>query len=576
MVDRKPPTPTVVKRLFALSSNCCAFPDCSNPIVHGESVVGQICHIKAEKPKGPRFDMNQSDEERRAYENLILLCRNHHKIIDDDENTYTVEVLNEYKSHHESGHTVTAELNDNQIASLIQTALEEIVSGIDMISQTQGQNSQKLDINSQKLDIIIAGNKEAKLISRMQEVEASDPFWSYERTVNSHGDILSFEARPKKDSPNVIPLLSLNTNQEGIKKINKAFNEGREIELDPSDYDIDFHSLDPSKIIYMLDETDSFSHIGAIKLSPSNNYDSDSVSIESLDRDGRVLDRVVTTFQWLRKGKSESEGIIGGGAFLCELSLTIIRDEQYTSKLKVEKLDFANKKPLKISRSIELLKSIFVDQNATITLHGEEDFILYSPGVASVIEDESANTYFHNLSNLENLLSALDIIDGFCSQSIVFPGQYDEYFESTSLRLAKILSCGVVETHDSQNFTYSMSEENYKIFTAHIKKGDSIGLIILQENQSINFLGEHIDLGDCLTYAPSISIISSKKYVDNKSYENDIEICFQYDFIEYFYLNFIPDEVKIEIEAQHSNIFTAKFAFILNLAQKETSHCENL
>lgn len=57
------PTSTTIKKLFALSGNQCAFPKCPITIIEESSniVIGKICHIKAQSPKGPRYDENQSD-----------------------------------------------------------------------------------------------------------------------------------------------------------------------------------------------------------------------------------------------------------------------------------------------------------------------------------------------------------------------------------------------------------------------------------------------------------------------------------------------------------------------------------
>ena len=95
-----PSNPTI-KRIFAMSHNLCAHPDCSQPLVEGGTVVGEVCHIKGEKPGAARYDENQSDAERHAYENLIGMCRKHHKIIDAEEKTYPIERLHEMKRHHE-------------------------------------------------------------------------------------------------------------------------------------------------------------------------------------------------------------------------------------------------------------------------------------------------------------------------------------------------------------------------------------------------------------------------------------------------------------------------------------------
>jgi hypothetical protein len=91
-----------VKRLFALSFNRCAFPDCEVPIIEDSgTVTGQICHIKAHRPNGPRYDVMQTDEDRHSFQNLILLCGRHSKIIDSEPWNYTVDGLAAMKASHE-------------------------------------------------------------------------------------------------------------------------------------------------------------------------------------------------------------------------------------------------------------------------------------------------------------------------------------------------------------------------------------------------------------------------------------------------------------------------------------------
>lgn len=93
------PARSVVKRLFALSGNCCAFPDCSLPIVEDSgTVTGIICHIRAKRRGGPRFDPKQTDEQRHAFENLILMCARHSKVIDSEPRLYTVARLETFKA----------------------------------------------------------------------------------------------------------------------------------------------------------------------------------------------------------------------------------------------------------------------------------------------------------------------------------------------------------------------------------------------------------------------------------------------------------------------------------------------
>jgi hypothetical protein len=84
-----------------MSHNLCAHPDCGQPLVEGDTVVGEVCHIKGEREGAARYDDNQSDAERHAYENLIGMCRKHHKIIDTEKDSYPVERPLEMKRQHE-------------------------------------------------------------------------------------------------------------------------------------------------------------------------------------------------------------------------------------------------------------------------------------------------------------------------------------------------------------------------------------------------------------------------------------------------------------------------------------------
>jgi hypothetical protein len=109
-----------VKRLFPLSGNRCAFPKCQVAIAEGTSLVGEICHIKADKPGGPRYDPTQTDEERQSFYNLILMCANHHKVVDDDEESHSVARLQKLKAEHESRAAPASNIKENDaIISLL-------------------------------------------------------------------------------------------------------------------------------------------------------------------------------------------------------------------------------------------------------------------------------------------------------------------------------------------------------------------------------------------------------------------------------------------------------------------------
>lgn len=122
------PKPKTIKRLFAIAGNVCAFPKCTSPLIDEDSgsIIGEICHIKARRATGARYDSNQSDEQRNAYENLVLMCPTHHKIIDDDEESYTVERLQKIKVNQEK----KAANKSGLILEKLEKFLEEHLSAI--------------------------------------------------------------------------------------------------------------------------------------------------------------------------------------------------------------------------------------------------------------------------------------------------------------------------------------------------------------------------------------------------------------------------------------------------------------
>jgi len=98
--------PSTIRRLDTLSGNQCAAPDCEKLLIarDGETIVSKICHIEAASDNGPKFNPDMTDDERRHFDNLILLCDECHSIIDNKENEkkYQVALLKEWKKNHEN------------------------------------------------------------------------------------------------------------------------------------------------------------------------------------------------------------------------------------------------------------------------------------------------------------------------------------------------------------------------------------------------------------------------------------------------------------------------------------------
>lgn len=93
--------------LWSRSGGFCCFPECEMNCVQAaldddpSLIIGQIAHIEAKSDGGPRSNPALLDASRDSYENLILLCPTHHRLVDGQENTYTAEMLRSWKTDQE-------------------------------------------------------------------------------------------------------------------------------------------------------------------------------------------------------------------------------------------------------------------------------------------------------------------------------------------------------------------------------------------------------------------------------------------------------------------------------------------
>jgi hypothetical protein len=62
--------------------------------------IAQVCHIEAAEPGGERFNAAQTDEQRREYANLLLLCYPHH-VETSSVAEYSADALRRMKFTHE-------------------------------------------------------------------------------------------------------------------------------------------------------------------------------------------------------------------------------------------------------------------------------------------------------------------------------------------------------------------------------------------------------------------------------------------------------------------------------------------
>lgn len=140
-----------ITALALLSKGTCYWPDppCVVPatvLVNGHPVFNlEIAHIRAARPNGPRYVPHMSDDQRRAFANLIFLCTPHHVFVDKVKpQDYPIELLERWKADRETGKL--AELRwqsgiiddhlQETIVDALEQKLEEIHQAITRMEQT--------------------------------------------------------------------------------------------------------------------------------------------------------------------------------------------------------------------------------------------------------------------------------------------------------------------------------------------------------------------------------------------------------------------------------------------------------
>ncbi|MDE9537151.1 hypothetical protein [Xenorhabdus bovienii] len=136
-MSRLNPKSTILRTLFLRSGNQCAFPKCDVELINSyDQYVGNVCHIEAAEEGGERYNQSQTDEDRRAYSNLILLCANHHKVT-NDVNMYSVQVLHSMKTTHESK-VYGRNILENKVTAFVNSTHGETVNLPQNLNKVQG------------------------------------------------------------------------------------------------------------------------------------------------------------------------------------------------------------------------------------------------------------------------------------------------------------------------------------------------------------------------------------------------------------------------------------------------------
>lgn len=235
-------SPKSVKILWSAAGGRCAYLDCWERLCFHEAAetapytLGEMAHICGDQPGANRHDPLQTDAQRNDYKNLILLCPNHHTLIDRTENDakFSVAVLHEMKVIHEAKVSDRLDkgerLNKKTLALAILSLLEENKQSwaqygpTSELARTQPYNeavyavwvTERVSVivpNNRKI-VVLLSNHEDAFGHKEQEAIAAFRLHarSYEQWIN---DLVSYQA--VRRFPTVFDDLIRKTSNVGIQ-----------------------------------------------------------------------------------------------------------------------------------------------------------------------------------------------------------------------------------------------------------------------------------------------------------------------------------------------------------------------
>ncbi len=204
-----------IKRLYALSENSCAFPDCSVVFTSPTNTnnFSNICHIE-DAEEGGRFNPNMTDKQRSSFENLILLCPNHHLETSDTEK-YTVDSLRKMKQRHESlsiskGLTRNPSMLKNTINAISNLSLEDIIESEEL---NVYKPKLKLNYNAVKTNYALIQDYkvyQGKINSLYDELERQGSIKKEKLLSNVNQIYAKIKGKYVLDSENPLEIIRLN------------------------------------------------------------------------------------------------------------------------------------------------------------------------------------------------------------------------------------------------------------------------------------------------------------------------------------------------------------------------------
>ena len=189
-------------------------------------VSAQICHIYAISSDGPRRKSGLTQQELNSPENLILLCRHHHGIVDGQHETYSATQLKEWKQTHEAEMQKRLSLD---LAAIQADILSHPYFPVALIDQKIAEETEKLrksrffqEFDRARSSLVLGGRlSERELSGGSDEIRSQGLAWcarllSYSNALDKAKEFLEI-ARTLGDSPEIRIAEAFVLSQKGDK-----------------------------------------------------------------------------------------------------------------------------------------------------------------------------------------------------------------------------------------------------------------------------------------------------------------------------------------------------------------------
>jgi hypothetical protein len=109
-----------------MSGGRCEFPGCNKKLWEDGLTLksdnfAQMAHNIPSSPKGPRGEEKHSRSNLNSFDNILLVCAEHHKLFDgDNKSDYSVAQLSEYKRKHEDRIEILTSIKEEKKSSIIR------------------------------------------------------------------------------------------------------------------------------------------------------------------------------------------------------------------------------------------------------------------------------------------------------------------------------------------------------------------------------------------------------------------------------------------------------------------------